>query len=236
MGGGGLGGLGGLGGMGGGGGLGGQAGGTARGCHDYVIIESRGTTEPQGPSVGFRQMIQKTLSTLPNGASVATQYPATPDFAGSPPIGARWVLNYLRQGIASCPKQKYALLGYSQGAMASWQAAGNINKGDPLYNAIKAILLIGDPYRTPGLPGNVDGNGGKMTEAANGIGRMAFPSAKMLPWAQDGKVLDFCIMGDTICMGGGNIVPHLGYGGNAQVQNMAAQFLVQKLRGRDSSD
>ncbi|CAD6912313.1 unnamed protein product [Tilletia controversa] len=225
---------GGLGGLGGGGGSGGLAtGGTSAGCHDYVIVESRGTTELQGPSIAFKGMIRETLNSLPGGISVVTQYPATPNFFGSASVGAKWVRNYLQQGIASCPHQKYALIGYSQGAMVSWEAVGDIGQNDPLNDAIKAILLVGDPFRLPNLPGNVDDRGGRSTAGASGIGRWGFPGAKMLPWAQTGKVLDICVFGDMICQSPSvNIGPHLEYGMLGRVQKMGSEFLTQKLGGR----
>ncbi|CAD6919479.1 unnamed protein product [Tilletia laevis] len=118
--------------------------------------------------------------------------------------------------------------------MVTWQAVADINPNDQLFNLIKAILLIGDPYHIPGLPGNVDDRGMKTTDGASGIGRAVFPGMKMMPWAQTGKVLDICVLGDMICQQpGANIGPHLTYGPSPQVQNMGAQFLIQKLGGNN---
>ncbi|KAE8186511.1 hypothetical protein CF336_g6015 [Tilletia laevis] len=129
------------------------------GCHDYVIIDTRTTTEAQGPSVASKGMIQKTISALPGGTSAQTVYPASSDFQKSAGVGATWVHNYLKYGIASCPKQKYALVGYGQGAAVTWQALADVKTNDPIHDAVKAIVLLGDPYHLPNLPGNIDGRG-----------------------------------------------------------------------------
>jgi hypothetical protein len=41
-----------------------------------VIISTRGTGEPQGPSSGFRTMIRNTLAAVPGGIEYDTVYPA----------------------------------------------------------------------------------------------------------------------------------------------------------------
>lgn len=85
-------------------------------CYDYLLIDSRGTGEPQGESIGFKGMIADVLATLPNGARYDTVYPAAPDITQETTfIGSMDIENVIQQGLQSCPQQKYALLGYSQG-------------------------------------------------------------------------------------------------------------------------
>ena len=85
-------------------------------CHDYVLINSRGTGEPQGESIGFKEMISEVLATLPNGVRYDTVYPAAPDLTQQTTfIGSSDIENEIQQGLQACPEQKYALLGYSQG-------------------------------------------------------------------------------------------------------------------------
>ncbi|CAD6887224.1 unnamed protein product [Tilletia laevis] len=212
---------------------------SAAGCHDYVIIDSRATTEAQGPSVASKGMIQKTLSALPGGTSAQTVYPASFQFQVSAGVGAAWVHNYLKQGIASCPKQKYALVGYGQGAAVTWKALANVGTDDPLHEAIKAIVLLGDPYHLPHLPGNIDDHEGNSTDGAQGFGvkEVGFPgSEKITPWAKDGKVLNICALGDQVCQysksSSEDFGPHKVYKSSAQVQDAGAKFLTQKLGGK----
>ncbi|CAD6904367.1 unnamed protein product [Tilletia laevis] len=210
------------------------------GCHDYVIIDTRTTTEAQGPSVASKGMIQKTISALPGGTSAQTVYPASSDFQKSAGVGATWVHNYLKYGIASCPKQKYALVGYGQGAAVTWQALADVKTNDPIHDAVKAIVLLGDPYHLPNLPGNIDDHGGKSTDAGKGlgVGKGGFPGAeKITSWAKEGKVLNVCASGDWVCQfsfppSSQDIAPHKVYKSSAQVQAAGAKFLIQKLGGK----
>lgn len=40
-------------------------------CSSYTLISTRGTTELQGPSAGFRTMISQTLAAIPGGKEVS---------------------------------------------------------------------------------------------------------------------------------------------------------------------
>lgn len=85
-------------------------------CHDYLLIDSRGTGEPQGESIGFKGMISQVMAALPNGARYDTVYPAAPDITQETTfIGSKNIEQVINQGLQTCPQQKYALLGYSQG-------------------------------------------------------------------------------------------------------------------------
>lgn len=86
-------------------------------CYNYVLINSRGTGEPQGESLGFRGMIKEVLAELPGGDSYNTVYPAAPDATQETThIGSEDIERVINAGLADCPQQEYALLGYSQGA------------------------------------------------------------------------------------------------------------------------
>lgn len=89
---------------------------TSAACNDYLLIDTRGTGEPQGESIGFKPMIAETLATVPNGARYDTVYPAAGDLTQQTTfIGSHDIEKKINQGLKSCPQQKYALLGYSQG-------------------------------------------------------------------------------------------------------------------------
>lgn len=85
-------------------------------CNDYLLVDTRGTGEPQGESIGFKDMISDVLATLPDGARYDTVYPAAPDVTQQTTlIGSSDIENVIQQGLQTCPQQQYALLGYSQG-------------------------------------------------------------------------------------------------------------------------
>lgn len=81
-------------------------------CNDYVIIETRGTTERQdSPSIAFRNMTRNTLDKLKGGANYRTVYPANTK-QSSLFAGAADIVKHIDDGLKACPHQKYALLGY----------------------------------------------------------------------------------------------------------------------------
>ncbi|KAE8218894.1 hypothetical protein CF326_g9069, partial [Tilletia indica] len=185
------------------------------GCQDFVIIDTRGTNEPQGRSFQFAKMIQETLDTVPGGISVSNPYPAS-GAPNSPADGSTWLRNYLQQGVAACPEQKYALLGISQGAAVTWNAIANLKKDDPINAAIEAIVVEGDPFHTPNVPGNVDEHGGDGTKDSEGKMRAGYSDAIIAKWASIGKVLDICYSGDPVCnKQGKSPMDHGKYGGTA---------------------
>ncbi|CAD6885379.1 unnamed protein product [Tilletia controversa] len=199
------------------------------GCHDYVILDSRGTGEPQGRSFQFAGMIKKTLAGLPGGISVSNPYPAS-WVGNSPAQGSAWLQNYLQQGVARCPEQKYAVLGISQGAVVTWNAIGDLGREDPVYQAIKAVIVEGDPYHVPKLSSNVDEYGGRQTVTSHGMMRYSY--GNIAKYDIDRKMLDICYSGDFVCNDQGHHpMDHGKYGGTDGVQTMGAQFLISHLRG-----
>lgn len=101
-------------------------------CNDYLLIDTRGTGEPQGESIGFRGMISDVLATLPNGARYDTVYPAAPDVTQQTTlIGSSDIENVIQQGLQTCPQQQYALLGYSQGMPLDLMLTYSRQRSDP---------------------------------------------------------------------------------------------------------
>lgn len=67
---------------------------------------------------------------------------------------------------------------------------------DEMFNSIKAVILVGNPYRSPGKKSNVDGKGRRTSETKKAAGSgYGTPDAPELQdkWDQSGKVLDICI-------------------------------------------
>ncbi|KAF2164206.1 carbohydrate esterase family 5 protein [Zasmidium cellare ATCC 36951] len=203
-------------------------------CHDYVLINTHGTGEPQGESIGFRGMISDVLAALPNGVRYDTVYPAAPDltqqttFIGSSDIG-----NEIQQGLQSCPEQRYALLGYSQGATVTNEVLQAFSPTSAQGQSIEAIVLVGNPYHRPNKAGNVDEDCGTSTAGASGV---LLPTANYtIPdaWYATGKVRDICFTDDPVCSGydlGTLFSPsHFFYGFSKSVQECGREFLVEML-------
>lgn len=202
----------------------------ATACSNYVLITIRGTTEPQGPSAEFVGMIASTLNAVPGGAEYDLVYPASWDFS-SPGTGITNLLSFISTAVASCPQQKYALLGYSQGAMVAGFALANITPGSPAYNAIKGVLLVGNPGHKPNRIQDFDETGGRATQSYTGA----------LNWAGAGipdswyakPLLDICHTQDFVCANnqqGANGFAHGLYGVTPSVQQQGANFLTSLFK------
>ena len=206
----------------------------AGGCHDYVILSSRGTGELQGPSVGFVGMIQTTLATVPGGVEYDVVYPAASDLTQLTTfIGAHDIESYINDGLKNCPNQVYALLGYSQGATVTLEAFQNLT-GTAAGNAVKAVVLIGNPYQVKNEESTVDQNGGSSTTRANdGVLLPLAPSLALKPQLpQNGQALNICFLADPVCNGVAYAITsgaHLLYGFTPSVQKLGSDFLISKL-------
>ncbi|KAK0528619.1 hypothetical protein OC835_004595 [Tilletia horrida] len=200
------------------------------GCYDYVLVTTRGTTEPQGPSFAFTTMVQNTLSNVPGGAQVNTEYPAAYD-GMSPILGMNALKSYLDDAVQRCPNQKIVLLGYSQGSFVSSLALQSYtDTSSPVFQAIKAIVLLGNPVHQPDFAGNVDDQGGSST--AKAWGAIYSPFTPTVPEVYKDKVKDICLLGDAVC-DEKNPNPqnvHGNYGQLQGVQDIGTNFLRQQLQ------
>lgn len=210
-------------------------------CNNYVLISARGTGEPQGPSSGFRGMIAHTLATVPGGIEYDVVYPAAGDITQkSTYIGSDDILRYISEGMAACPDQKYALLGYSQGATVVLEAIKAIT-GTDKEDLVKAVVFDGNPYQVKNQKSTVDENGGSSTRGNDGILLNGFfggiGSIKGIGlskhWDESGKVLNICFEGDPVCNGIAYSITspaHLAYPISASVQKMGGDHLVSRLQ------
>lgn len=205
----------------------------ADGCHNYVLLSARGTGEPQGPSFGFKGMIKDTLAAVPGGVEYDVVYPAASDATQQTTfIGARDIERYVNEGLKSCPQQKYALMGYSQGATVVLEAYQNL-QSSAAADQVQAVVLIGNPYQVKGQQSTVDQNGSSLTRPFDGILLPLAPTLHLSPkLPQDGKSLNICFTGDPVCTGVAFTLTspaHLAYGLSPQVQNLGSKHLISKL-------
>ena len=171
-------------------------------CPSYLLLNARGTGEPQGESIGFRTMIPQILAAKPGGAIHNVVYPAGPDLTQqTTSIGSDDIARVIQSGLSTCPQQTYVLLGYSQGATVVNRALQRFPPESKEGQAIKAVVQIGNPYHLPNRMGNVDDVCGSSTAGASGA---LLPTANYtIPqsWYQSVRVRDICYEGDGVCMG-----------------------------------
>ncbi|WP_109418680.1 cutinase family protein [Mycobacteroides chelonae] len=193
----------------------------ASSCTDIDLAFARGTNEPAGlGDVGksFTDAVQKQLKGA-KGMSISTygvDYPASVDFiqAGK---GSDDLSKHIQKTAADCPKMKFVVGGYAQGAAVVDVLLGNTPPGtytftNPLpaglEDRIVSIVLFGDPknIRPPGVDVN-------------------------LAIREDllHKVIDVCNPGDFFCdPQGGDIVSHTTYAKD-KLTDGAAETVVQRL-------
>jgi cutinase len=187
---------------------------TAAPCTDIDVVSARGTFEPG--TLGFivgdpvyselrKKITGKTLS------SYAVNYPADLSLT-SAAQGNRDLVNHVQSQAASCPNQRFILVGYSQGANVVDNSIGISSAGAVVGSPIvatlpaavepkvSAVLLFGNPIRALG---------------------------KSVTGTYQSRTLDICAQGDPVCQsGGGNTGAHLSYRDNAAE---AATFAAGKV-------
>ncbi|MDN3027317.1 cutinase family protein [Streptomyces sp. S.PB5] len=187
---------------------------TAAACTDIDVVAARGTFEPG--SLGFivGDPVYSALQRKITGKSLSSHrvnYPAdlSPTSAAQ---GNTDLVNHVNSQAASCPNQRFILVGYSQGANVVDNSIGISSAGalvgSPIVATIPAalepkvaaVLLFGNPIRALG---------------------------KSVTGTYQSRTIDFCASGDPVCQNGGtDIGAHLGYTANADA---AATFAATKV-------
>ncbi|MDW8808159.1 cutinase family protein [Streptomyces scabiei] len=187
---------------------------TAAACTDIDVVSARGTFEPGTLGFIVGDPVYAALQKKIAGKSLSSykvNYPAdlSPTSAAQ---GNADLVNHVRSQAASCPNQRFVLVGYSQGANVVDNSIGISSAGavvgSPIVATIpaaleprvSAVLLFGNPIRAIG---------------------------KSVTGTYQSRTVDFCAAGDPVCEnGGGDVGAHLGYRANADA---AAAFAATKV-------
>ncbi|KAJ5111230.1 cutinase-domain-containing protein [Penicillium argentinense] len=210
----------------------------AKQCSSYKLIDARGTAEPQGVSTVFYPLIENILANISGGVSLPVEYPAGP--AQNTTVGEDFVLNTINEGLYHCPGQKYALFGYSQGATLMLRVLNQLDRN--ALSLVKSVILVGNPYRTPGKFSSVNETGqrdhsntvGMFTHSALAANTNATIPHLSSDIDRSGKVLDYCLAGDGVCSYNPACscqIPagHLSYGLVDTVQTTAFEHVVSRI-------
>jgi len=165
---------------------------------------ARGTSEPGsfGLIVGD-PLVAAVKRQVPGARGYAVQYPADAT-AQSAPTGRDDVVKRLEAQSAACPQQKFALVGYSQGAMVMRMAAPKIPAA--IHSKILALEMFGDP----GL------RGGRLSS---------------FPGDLTSRLYENCAKGDPVCTTGTEFQPHLTYR-QSKYQDPSAKFMIAAFKGQ----
>jgi len=148
------------------------------GCKDKTILWARGTYESGefGQLAGIGPGVQKAFSSAgwgTIGLKKEDGYDAAADnnyCVGLP--GGYACIPWLNKQVARCPKTKFILGGYSQGAMVSRICVAFAN--DAAKKAVKGLLLFGDPMNGADNKGIDSGKIKTFCESGDGVCRGEF--------------------------------------------------------------
>ncbi|KAF2458666.1 Acetylxylan esterase At 0.90 angstrom resolution [Lineolata rhizophorae] len=199
-------------------------------CPPVHVFGARETTVPPGMgSAG--QVVNSIVQAHPGATSEAINYPAAGDnaYGSSVQQGTQAVADQVNSFAQRCPDTELVLVGYSQGAQIMDNAI--CGGGDPgqgwtntdvlitgsVADQVKAVILMGDPRHTPGLPYNVG--------TSNAPGFDPRPSGFVCPAAD--KIQSYCDAADPYCSNGNNAQTHQSYG--YVYGQQALDFVNEKL-------
>ncbi|KAG6117193.1 hypothetical protein E4U13_001264 [Claviceps humidiphila] len=194
-----------------------NAGNSAQGCADggLYIISVRGTDEDRGIGVAGTT-IGTQVQHLINGTKiVALDYPATlsnPSYVDSVVNGTKSLSQLISEHVKSCPNDKMAIMGYSQGAQVTLDTLCGSDEplfdntvgiaSDEIKKHVVAVAIFGDPTYVP----NVTYNKGNST--MEGVFARK-NSDSCLKYAD--IISSWCDIGDVYCAGGNSVDVHSQY-------------------------
>jgi len=124
-------------------------------------------------------------SSIPGIETYNTVYPA--DSSQTSSVGTDDIISHITSVLSSDPGHCFVLEGYSQGAKSTVQAMPSLT--GEMFDAVKAVFLIGNPYHKAGLACNVDIDGGGSTLSVDG---KSLTADNAIPdnWVE--KTMDVC--------------------------------------------
>jgi hypothetical protein len=198
---------------------------SAASCTDFEIIAVRGTLEPG--TVGALSGLAKAITdgTAHSVKTYGLPYPASSDWVKSAQKGINQLAAQLAGQSKACPKQKFVLLGYSQGAWVVGDAlaggGGGVAPavGKALGKKVAAIILYGDPRFRASEPYT------RGTHAANVNGLIPREVGGLKAYAS--RIRSYCDSDDTICQNGAKGNGHFRYFQTETAK--AASFVLSKI-------
>jgi hypothetical protein len=185
-----------------------------RSCHPYEVVGVRGSGESihegtygMGETVGDVADVAVHQLGVRRTRPVSLRYPALPvdvllerggidAFDQSIQIGRRLLVREVRRILAGCPRTRFGLIGYSQGAAAVSEALRRMPRRDRAH--VRGAVLIADPYSRGGqspyaltLSPSTD----EIVETRLGHGALGAKSIPLPP----NRVVDVCYAGDLVC-------------------------------------
>jgi len=202
-------------------------------CSRLLVVMARGTGEPakgQLLSPVSRAIEKEDPDAI---KTLNLDYPADTNVNEGGTEGVRRLIDTLNVQADHCPAQRFALLGYSQGALVIGDAlsepamrlvgenAGELT--DQAGSAVLAVVLYGNPRFSPSEPFDE----GDFDASLSGI--LPRQPDGLAPYAD--RVRDFCVARDFICQSSLDLDEegHVTYYKNG-MQQEGAEFVLEKYR------
>jgi cutinase len=185
---------------------------TAAACADVDIAFARGTGEAPGLGITGGPFVSSLTAALAGRSvsSYAVAYAAPADQSGAGPGGTD-LSKHVATVAAACPRTRFVLGGYSQGASVVDVALGIIGGGTPvpanLSSRVAAVVVFGNPL----------GLSGRTIASASPV--------------YGSRSKDYCNTGDPVCGAGSNVLAHLQYGSNGMTAAGATFAAALVARG-----
>ncbi|MGP4028681.1 cutinase family protein [Actinomadura sp. 3N407] len=182
-------------------------------CSDVNVVSARGTGEPGTLGWIVGDPVYSALrSEIRNRtfSAYSVDYPADLS-TGSASKGNTDLVDHVKSQAASCPNQKFILVGYSQGANVVDNSIGISSDG----------AAVGGPI-TATIPASIEPRVAAVLVFGNPIRAIG----RSITGTYQSRTLDVCADGDPVCGAGFDILAHLSYGDDA---DEAADFAAGKV-------
>ncbi|CUA77716.1 putative cutinase Mb2006c [Rhizoctonia solani] len=174
-------------------------------CSALELVFLAGTNE-EGLGLAGGPLSTDLASAVSGTTTYSVPYDTRAEYGSTVTAGATMTVDYITAQAARCPSQRFALGGYSKGAMV----IHSMNLSSALKSKVDAIVVFGDPYR------GINNNWPINSPALNSNPRSGFTSSQ--------NVASFCNSGDIVCRGGLSVPAHLTYGEDGST-DVAASFI-----------
>ncbi|CAE6384151.1 unnamed protein product [Rhizoctonia solani] len=177
-------------------------------CSALQLVFLAGTNE-EGLGLAGGPLSTSLASAVSGTTTYSIPYDTSAEYGSTVTAGATLTVNYISAQAARCPNQRFALGGYSKGAMV----IHSMSLSSTLKSKVAAIVVFGDPYR------GINNNWPINSPVVNSAPRSGSTSSQ--------NVASFCNSGDIVCRGGLSVPAHLTYGTDGST-DIAASFIKSR--------
>ncbi|CAE6446964.1 unnamed protein product [Rhizoctonia solani] len=174
-------------------------------CSALQLVFLAGTNE-EGLGLAGGPLSTALASAVTGTTTYSVPYDTSAEYGPTVTAGATMTVDYITAQAARCPSQRFALGGYSKGAMV----VHSMSLSTTLKAKVVAVTVFGDPYR--GISNSWPIN----SPVVNSDPRSGFINSQ--------NVASFCNDGDIVCRGGLSVPAHLTYGEDGST-DIAAAFI-----------